>query len=110
MWPSASAPAHLAPDLPTKIPSLDGLRAAAIGLVILGHAVDTWGAPAFLAPLTHAGNLGVRVFFAISGLITTLLLRELDARREVSLKNFYAGRFFRSRARCASQDHVVEVT
>jgi hypothetical protein len=34
----------------------------------------------------------------------------LDARREVSLKNFYARRFFRSRARCASQDHVVEVT
>jgi len=93
---SASVHAHLAPDLPPKIPSLDGLRAAAIGLVILGHAVDTWGAPILLAPLTHAGNLGVRVFFAISGfLITTLLLRELDARRAVSLKNFYARRSLR---------------
>ena len=110
MWPSASAPAHLAPDLPTKIPSLDGLRAAAIALAIVDHALETWGAPTFLAPLTRARNFGVRVFFAISGLITTLLLRELDARREVSLKNFYARRFFRSRARCASQDHVVEVT
>jgi peptidoglycan/LPS O-acetylase OafA/YrhL len=32
----------LAPDLPTKIPSLDGLRAAAIGLAIVDHALDTW--------------------------------------------------------------------
>ena len=87
---------RFAPELPTKIPSLDGLRAAAIALVILGHGVGTWGAPKFLAPLTHAGNLGVRVFFVISGfLITTLLLRELDATHAVSLKNFYARRSLR---------------
>jgi len=85
-----------APELPTKIPSLDGLRAVAIGLVILAHGAHTWGAPRFLAPLAHVGNLGVRIFFVISGfLITTLLLRELDAHHEVSLKNFYARRSLR---------------
>jgi peptidoglycan/LPS O-acetylase OafA/YrhL len=87
------------------------LRAAAIGLVIVDHALDTWGALTFLAPLRHAGNLArgcVLRDFRLDH--ETLLLRELDARREVSLKNFYARRFFRSRARCASQDHVVEVT
>ncbi len=91
-----SSTANSAPKLATRIPSLDGLRAVAILLVIVGHSADTWGAPKFLAPLLHAGNLGVRLFFVISGLlITTILLRELDARGKVSLKNFYARRSLR---------------
>jgi peptidoglycan/LPS O-acetylase OafA/YrhL len=42
------------------------------------------------------GNLGVRVFFVISGfLITTLLLKELSATQSISLREFYVRRFFR---------------
>lgn len=88
--------AKSAPNLPTKIPSLDGLRALAISLVIVAHGVETWGAPRSLQPLRHVGNLGVRVFFVISGfLITTLLLREMGAHQSVSLRNFYARRSLR---------------
>ena len=62
-----------------RIPSLDGLRAASILLVVFSHELGTRG---FLAvdtvgPFINLGNLGVRVFFVISGfLITTLLLEE----------------------------------
>ena len=86
----------LAPQLPGRIPSLDGLRALAILMVVLAHALETWGAPQFLQPLRHAGNLGVRVFFLISGfLITTLLLKEQELKGRVSLRNFYARRALR---------------
>jgi peptidoglycan/LPS O-acetylase OafA/YrhL len=86
----------VAPDLPSKIPALDGLRAIAILLVILAHSIATRPGAGFLAPLGHVGNIGVRLFFIISGfLITTLLLREIDARGNVSLANFYARRSLR---------------
>ena len=50
-------------------PSLDGLRAIAIAAVVLYHATD------FTFPAT--GQLGVDLFFVLSGfLITTLLLDE----------------------------------
>lgn len=49
-----------------------------------------------LGVLLCYGALGVRVFFAISGyLITTLLLRELDATSRIDLKAFYVRRAFR---------------
>ncbi|MBS0581174.1 MAG: acyltransferase [Proteobacteria bacterium] len=85
-----------APRLPERIPSLDGLRALAIATVLAAHAVQTWGAPAFLRPLSHMGNLGVRTFFLISGfLITTLLLKECDSRGRVSFRDFYIRRGLR---------------
>src|SRR3954453_4885229 len=66
-----------APLLPQTIPSLDGLRALSIVLVFIAHAAGTRNAPIFLDQLVPLGNLGVKVFFVISGfLITTLLLRE----------------------------------
>ena len=44
----------------------------------------------------NLGELGVSIFFVISGfLITTLLIRTEDAQGRVSLKNFYLRRFFR---------------
>ena len=54
--------------------SLDGLRAASIVAVIWCHtAASAWSG----IPLLSRGDLGVELFFAISGfLITTLLLRE----------------------------------
>ena len=69
-------------------PSLDGLRAIAIAAVVLYHATD------FTFPAT--GQLGVDVFFVLSGfLITTILLDEHDVVGEVSLASFYRRRAFR---------------
>ena len=63
---------------------IEGLRALAVGFVILFHAK-------FLG-LT-GGFIGVDVFFAVSGfLITSLLINEHSSVGEISLKNFYARR------------------
>jgi peptidoglycan/LPS O-acetylase OafA/YrhL len=89
-----------------SIPSLDGLRGVAVLLVIIAHLgyMDRMGsalARHHLASLgklfeVEIGDLGVSIFFVISGyLITTLLLRHQDGNGQVSLKNFYARRFFR---------------
>jgi peptidoglycan/LPS O-acetylase OafA/YrhL len=80
------------------MPALDGLRALSIALVLLGHVSGTRGFPD-----THLSryigdyaNLGVIVFFVISGyLITTLLLEELDRFGTISLRLFYARRALR---------------
>lgn len=87
-----------APKLPLHIPSLDGMRALSIGLVILAHAAATQGAPAFLdrPAFTSLGNVGVRFFFIISGfLITTLLLRDVDRHGRIRLSTFYTRRALR---------------
>lgn len=81
-----------------RMPSLDGLRALAIMLVLVSHL---GGARNFLSVKTLAwagdlGNLGVRLFFVISGfLITRLLLIEIDRSRRISLKAFYIRRVLR---------------
>lgn len=86
----------LAPRLTGRIPSLDGLRAISILLVILGHSSDSQNAPRFLSYFSHFGNLGVRCFFVISGfLITSLLLKELDKTGSLSMRGFYARRALR---------------
>jgi peptidoglycan/LPS O-acetylase OafA/YrhL len=81
------------------IPSLDGLRAVAIGLVLLSHAGASPGFPwhdAFLPYKRWLGAAGVSLFFVISGfLITLLLLREQARTATVSLKGFYTRRAFR---------------
>lgn len=95
-----STPARTAPRITRvdgRIPSLDGLRALSIGLVLTAHLNGTRHFPSVpeLARW-HLGDLGVRVFFVISGyLITTLLLEELDRTRTISLGRFYLRRFFR---------------
>ncbi len=69
------------------LPALDGLRAVAVGGVILFH----WG----LLPFA-IGSLGVSLFFVISGfLITHLLLAEHEGAGSVSLGRFYARRALR---------------
>jgi peptidoglycan/LPS O-acetylase OafA/YrhL len=78
----------------SRIPSLDGARAISIGLVIAGHL----NLPRYVPGLWRLdlGNLGVRVFFVISGfIITALLLGELRRTGSVSLKSFYRRRIFR---------------
>lgn len=67
-------------------PELDGVRGAAILLVMLVH-LHEW---------PRGGFLGVDVFFTLSGfLITTLLLEEWQARGTISLRHFYARRALR---------------
>jgi len=79
-----------------RIPTLDGLRAISITLVLLNHLVGTQYYPARLSPLGQFGNFGVRVFFVISGyLITSLLIKEQGRSGSISLKNFYLRRVFR---------------
>jgi len=85
------------PRVQGRIPSLDGLRALSIALVMVAHLNDTRG---FVSSREierwELGNLGVRVFFVISGfLITTLLLEESDRTSTISLGAFYVRRFFR---------------
>jgi len=81
-----------------RIPSLDGLRAASILFVVLGHVAYTAGFP--LPRIAHASGdlamIGVRVFFVISGfLITSLLLREEAKTGRISLGHFYLRRTLR---------------
>jgi peptidoglycan/LPS O-acetylase OafA/YrhL len=83
-------------DHTTRITSLDGLRAVSITFVILGHLAGTHNFPQLLDPLRWFAEFGVRIFFVISGfLITTLLLKELELTRSISLKGFYTRRIFR---------------
>ena len=69
------------------IPSLDGIRAISVLIVVLGHS----GLEA-LVP----GGLGVTIFFFLSGyLISTLMLAEHSRTGEINILNFYARRVFR---------------
>ena len=79
-----------------RIPSLDGMRSIAIGLVCLGHV--TWNQRLLGqgGQYLKLGDIGVRIFFVLSGfLITGLLLRELETTGSVSLARFYARRALR---------------
>lgn len=79
-----------------RIPSLDGLRALSIALVMLGHLSGTTGFIQLPQLLSGVSFLGVRVFFIISGfLITSLLLEEEARTRTVSLGHFYFRRTMR---------------
>ncbi len=91
-----SSPPDHAPKLPSRIPSLDGLRAISIAAVIVSHLAETRGFSLHIRGLEHVGNFGVKVFFVISGfLITTLLLKEQVKTDEISLKKFYLRRVIR---------------
>ncbi|HKC01471.1 MAG TPA: acyltransferase [Terriglobales bacterium] len=76
-----------------RIPSLDGLRAISISMVVVGHIAYSGHAPRFLS---QYANLGVRIFFVISGyLITTILLGEHSRTGTISLRDFYIRRAYR---------------
>lgn len=77
-----------------RIPSLDGLRAISILMVMVGH-LGKWKHIS-VGPLDSYGSLGVHVFFVLSGfLITKLLVDEQERTSTISLQNFYARRAFR---------------
>jgi len=72
------------------IPTLDGIRAIAILVVMASHAFHD------NPMLADLGHMGVMLFFALSGyLITTRLLAEHAKNGEISLRRFYLRRAFR---------------
>ncbi|CAN5372645.1 hypothetical protein BH11BAC3_BH11BAC3_15560 [soil metagenome] len=88
-----------------KLPGVNGLRAFSIGLVVVHH-IDLqykifkplikipWLRP--LLDFISDGQLGVSIFFVISGfLITSIMLHEEKATGTVSLKQFYIRRTLR---------------
>jgi len=80
-----------------KFPSLDGLRALSIIIVIAQHFSSShqFGPHDYLWRFQLC-DMGVRIFFVISGfLITSLLLSENEENGCIDLPNFYARRFLR---------------
>lgn len=66
--------------------ALDGLRGVAVSLVVIDHA--GW--------LPFLGNLGVAIFFTLSGyLITSLLVKEHGSTGRIHLLRFWQRRFVR---------------
>src|ERR1700741_1440801 len=81
-----------------RVPSLEGLRAISIPLVLISHLAGTRGFPLSAAATNPwaLGIFGVTVFFVISGfLITGLLLDELRRTGTVALGRFYFRRTLR---------------
>ena len=68
----------------TRRTDIEGMRAIAVGLVVLNHAGVPW---------LPGGYIGVDVFFVVSGfLITKLLIDEASERTSIDLLNFWARR------------------
>lgn len=65
-------------------PSLDGLRALAMYVIVLFHTKTPWAEGAFIA---------VNLFFVLSGyLVTTVILAEIERKGRLDLGRFYARR------------------
>lgn len=78
---------------------LNGLRAIAALIVVVSHVelikLEN-KVPNIFSVMSNWGNLGVNLFFVLSGfLITTLLIREKEKSNKINLKNFYVRRILR---------------
>ncbi len=82
-----------------RIPSLDGLRALSIFLVLALHTLQRFSLSHHVGFMWYAifdGATGVHIFFVISGyLITSLLLNEQQKRGSISMRGFYLRRAMR---------------
>ena len=91
-------PGHAKSVTQSRLPSLDGWRAVSIAMVLGSHSTFVYGFPDKLTPFFYwafDGNLGVRCFFTISGLlITWLMIVENDQTGRVNLRHFYVRRSF----------------
>src|SRR5688572_13464635 len=87
---TATAPEELRqPPAPvrSRMLPLDGLRGVAVLLVVCYHTQYAWAL---------GGDMGVQVFFVLSGyLITTLLLKERSRYGTIRLRDFYIRRALR---------------
>ncbi|HUJ40888.1 MAG TPA: acyltransferase [Candidatus Acidoferrales bacterium] len=85
------------PGLGSYVPAIDGLRAISIAFVLFSHySLFDQKALSVSSAGMNLGELGVSVFFVISGyLITGLLLREEDCNGRIDLGRFYGRRFLR---------------
>ncbi len=108
---AAAAPRHghagatedtgLQPFKPRHLPELDGLRAAAVLLVLWAHFPYVAGSTTSLAiwkfgQALRTGYIGVDLFFVLSGfLITRILLAERDSAGSISFGKFYLKRVLR---------------
>ncbi|MGJ4909090.1 acyltransferase family protein [Bradyrhizobium sp. HKCCYLRH2015] len=85
--PAASRGTNIKGSASTLIPSLDGIRALSVLIVVLGHS----GLQAIVP-----GGFGVTIFFFLSGfLISTLMLAEHERTGGLDVPSFYARRVFR---------------
>ena len=95
----AAGTTHVGEPSVHRIPSLDGLRALSIFLVLALHSIqrlEVSGPVSYLLVGIFNGATGVFIFFVISGyLITSLLLREHEKRGSISLRGFYFRRAMR---------------
>lgn len=79
-----------------RVDAMDLLRAVAILMVLLAHAVFTYGAPDYIAPLQIFG-MGVDLFFVLSGwLLGSALIKERKRAGRIDVKNFWIRRWFRT--------------
>lgn len=89
------------PDFLDKayLPSLDGWRAVAIIIVILGHAKLTVSPTSLYYKFAETfiyAELGVKIFFVLSGfLITTLLIKEFIKNGKINISHFFLKRVLR---------------
>jgi|SRR5580692_11477528 peptidoglycan/LPS O-acetylase OafA/YrhL len=79
-----------------RIPSLDGVRAVSVSMVLMGHALFSYHGEHRAEWYFGNGDLGVSIFLVISGfLITALLPREFEKNGQISLRHFYFRRALR---------------
>jgi peptidoglycan/LPS O-acetylase OafA/YrhL len=84
-----------------RIPSLDGLRGISIWAVIIAHSADHFlfssvHSHHIRTVLSNCANLGVTIFFVISGfLITSILLSEQKRTSRINVRRFYKKRAIR---------------
>jgi peptidoglycan/LPS O-acetylase OafA/YrhL len=89
------------PQTPRRIPSLDGLRGISIWAVIIAHSADHFlfssvHSHHLRTVLSNSANLGVTIFFVISGfLITSILLGEQKRTSQINIRRFYKKRAIR---------------
>lgn len=88
-----------------QLPSLNGIRAISVVLVVFSHLVYGGNLSVYqfdqgwinlIFRTFYDGQLGVNIFFVVSGfIITKVLLHEYESSGKISIKNFYIRRTLR---------------